>query len=150
MHTPGMTHTHTHTHAHTCTQPSCLCIASYVYMHKVLGETPATSTTFPLTRGFLTPCNPPVRACVRACVHVCAQSCKFDHNRGIFMKDLRLCEPDLAKVMILDNSPSAYELQPANAIPIVSWFDNPFDTVSVVSVLPYMCCYGYFCSSWRC
>jgi len=66
-------------------------------------------------------------------------SCSFDPNRGIFMKDLTICEPDgdLAKVMILDNSPSAYELQPANAIPILSWFDNPFDN-ELLNLLPFL------------
>ena len=44
-----------------------------------------------------------------------------------YMKDLSMIEGDLANVLIIDNSSSAYELQPANAVPILSWFDDPLD-----------------------
>jgi TFIIF-interacting CTD phosphatase-like protein len=37
------------------------------------------------------------------------------------MKDLSMIEPNLANIAILDNSPGAYELQPANGIPIKNW-----------------------------
>ena len=39
-----------------------------------------------------------------------AQSCHQD--RGLFMKNLTMVQPDLAQVMIVDNSPGAYKLQP--------------------------------------
>lgn len=63
------------------------------------------------------------------------ESCTFQRNQ--FMKDLTQIEPDLSKVMILDNSPSAYELQPANAIPIASWFDNPLDE-DLLDLIPFL------------
>jgi TFIIF-interacting CTD phosphatase-like protein len=33
----------------------------------------------------------------------------------------------LTDIIIVDNSPMAYMLQPENAMPIVSWYDDPQD-----------------------
>jgi Dullard-like phosphatase family protein len=43
------------------------------------------------------------------------------------IKDLNLCGRSLDRMMIIDNSPIAYCFQPRNAIPILSWFDDPND-----------------------
>lgn len=58
------------------------------------------------------------------------ESCSL-HN-GCYVKDLSRLGRDLKHVLILDvscmqNSPNSYELQPNNAIPISSWFDDPED-----------------------
>ena len=45
-----------------------------------------------------------------------------------FVKDLSALGRDLKKLMIVDNSPSAYLFQPENAIPILSWNDDLKDT----------------------
>lgn len=46
---------------------------------------------------------------------------------GAAVKDLsRLCR-DLKKMIIIDNSPVSYLLQPYNAIPISSWYDDKND-----------------------
>jgi len=49
------------------------------------------------------------------------------HIRGARVKDLGLLGRPLERVAIIDNSPVAYRFQQRNAIPIVSWFDDPND-----------------------
>jgi Dullard-like phosphatase family protein len=46
---------------------------------------------------------------------------------GSRVKDLNLCGRSLDRIVIIDNSPIAYCFQPRNAIPILSWFDDPND-----------------------
>ncbi|EAY10680.1 NLI interacting factor-like phosphatase family protein [Trichomonas vaginalis G3] len=53
------------------------------------------------------------------------ESCtKFN---GSFVKDLSKMNRPLEKIIIIDNSSVSYLLQPYNAIPISSWFDDPTD-----------------------
>jgi RNA polymerase II subunit A small phosphatase-like protein len=47
---------------------------------------------------------------------------------GSFVKDLSRLNRNLDRVIIVDNTPGAYLLQPYNAIAISSWFDDPTDT----------------------
>jgi Dullard-like phosphatase family protein len=47
--------------------------------------------------------------------------------QGGRVKDLNLCGRPLDRMVIIDNSPIAYCFQPRNAIPILSWFDDPND-----------------------
>src|SRR5690606_1172155 len=42
-----------------------------------------------------------------------------------YVKDLQRMGRPLNRIAIIDNSPLAYMLQPDNAIPIGSWFDDP-------------------------
>ncbi|TQS34775.1 hypothetical protein Golomagni_04831 [Golovinomyces magnicellulatus] len=53
------------------------------------------------------------------------QHCTY--RQGAFIKDLSFIEPDLSKVMILDNSPFSYMFQQENAIPIGGWINDPTD-----------------------
>lgn len=46
---------------------------------------------------------------------------------GCFVKDLSKIGRDLQRVIIVDNSPSAYMLQPYNAIAITDWIDDAED-----------------------
>ncbi|PZD26611.1 FCP1, TFIIF-interacting CTD phosphatase, NLI-interacting factor, partial [Pyrenophora tritici-repentis] len=48
-------------------------------------------------------------------------------RNGAYIKDLAQVEPDLSKVMILDNSPLSYGFHPDNAIPIEGWISDPTD-----------------------
>lgn len=43
------------------------------------------------------------------------------------VKDLNLLGRSLSKVIIIDNTPRSYELQPDNAIPIETWYEDPTD-----------------------
>lgn len=47
------------------------------------------------------------------------QHCTFRH--GAFIKDLSSVEPDLSKVMILDNSPLSYMFHQGEFSPSISW-----------------------------
>ncbi|KAJ5794363.1 hypothetical protein N7457_000962 [Penicillium paradoxum] len=53
------------------------------------------------------------------------QSCTF--RNGAYIKDLSCVEPDLSRVMILDNSPMSYIFHEDNAIPIEGWINDPTD-----------------------
>ncbi|KAJ6006432.1 hypothetical protein N7451_004376 [Penicillium sp. IBT 35674x] len=53
------------------------------------------------------------------------QHCTF--RNGAYIKDLSSVEPDLSKVMILDNSPMSYIFHEDNAIPIEGWINDPTD-----------------------
>ncbi|OQD77680.1 hypothetical protein PENDEC_c002G06701 [Penicillium decumbens] len=48
-------------------------------------------------------------------------------RNGAYIKDLSSVEPDLSKVMILDNSPMSYIFHEDNAIPIEGWINDPTD-----------------------
>ena len=56
---------------------------------------------------------------------------------GVFVKDLSRLGRDLQKVIIIDNSPAAYMLQPYNAIAITDWFDDQLDT-ELDSILDFL------------
>ncbi|KAL4975441.1 NLI interacting factor-like phosphatase-domain-containing protein [Aspergillus desertorum] len=48
-------------------------------------------------------------------------------RNGAYIKDLSSIEPDLSRVMILDNSPMSYIFHEDNAIPIEGWINDPTD-----------------------
>ena len=45
-----------------------------------------------------------------------------------YVKDLRKLGRKLKDIIIVDNATQGYLFQPCNAIPILSWFDDPKDT----------------------
>ena len=51
--------------------------------------------------------------------------CKLISNE--FVKDLSVIGRDLSQIIIIDNSPISYKLQPDNAIPIKSWTGDQSD-----------------------
>ncbi|EQK98040.1 nuclear envelope morphology protein [Ophiocordyceps sinensis CO18] len=55
------------------------------------------------------------------------QHCTY--RQGAYIKDLSSVEPDLSKVIILDNSPLSYLFHQGkyNAIPIQGWINDPTD-----------------------
>lgn len=58
-------------------------------------------------------------------------------RNGNFVKDLTIVEPNLANVLIVDNSPAAYSIQPSNAIPIEPWYNDQNDD-ELLNLLPLL------------
>ena len=54
------------------------------------------------------------------------EHCTF-HN-GLFVKDMARLGRPLQNVIIIDNSPTSFLFQPENALPCISWYDDPNDT----------------------
>jgi RNA polymerase II subunit A small phosphatase-like protein len=54
---------------------------------------------------------------------------------GSFTKDLARMNRNMKDIMILDNTPNAYMLQPENAVPIKSWNGEPDDT-ELIELIP--------------
>ncbi|EFJ08670.1 hypothetical protein SELMODRAFT_131302 [Selaginella moellendorffii] len=63
------------------------------------------------------------------------ESCRL--YGGGLVKDLSILGRDLHKVIIVDNSPHSYALQPQNAVPITSFIDNPRDR-ELLELIPYL------------
>lgn len=57
------------------------------------------------------------------------------------VKDLTFLNRDLNRVVIIDNSPVCYMYQQRNALPVLSWFDDPNDRelLKLLSVLAELC-----------
>ena len=61
---------------------------------------------------------------------VCAYKLFREHctfYNSAFVKDLTRLGRPMEDVIIVDNSPIAFMFQPQNALPILSWYDNPKD-----------------------
>ncbi|KAF4553293.1 putative nuclear envelope morphology protein 1 [Elsinoe fawcettii] len=58
-------------------------------------------------------------------------------RNGAYIKDLSQVEPDLSKVMILDNSPMSYIFHEDNAIPIEGWISDPTDN-DLLHLVPFL------------
>lgn len=57
---------------------------------------------------------------------------------GIYIKDLSRLGRDLDQVLIIDNSPTSYMMQPQNALGCRSWFKDPHDKELSERILPML------------
>jgi len=55
----------------------------------------------------------------------------------LFAQDLSILGRDLNHICIIDNSPYSYIFQPDNAVPILSWFNDPNDC-QLMQLLPVL------------
>lgn len=63
------------------------------------------------------------------------EHCTFYNNS--YVKDLSQLGRKLKDVIIVDNSPNSYALQPENAVPITTWIDDPKDT-QLIDLIPVL------------
>ena len=54
-----------------------------------------------------------------------------------YVKDLKTIRADLSKIILIDNSPVAYSMNPENALPCSTWEGDPDDT-ELLSLLPIL------------
>ncbi|KAJ8580848.1 NIF-domain-containing protein [Rhizopogon salebrosus TDB-379] len=60
------------------------------------------------------------------------------HNyQGNYVKDLSKLGRPIADTIILDNSPASYIFHPNNAVPVSSWFNDPYDT-ELIDLCPFL------------
>ena len=57
---------------------------------------------------------------------------------GSLVKDLTIFKRDLSNLIIIDNSPSCYQLQPSNGIPIPSWTGDYNDNILTTIIEPFL------------
>ena len=53
------------------------------------------------------------------------EDCTFQD--GLYLKDLTKIDSDLSRIVLVDNNPTSFLLQPDNGIPVAEFFDNPKD-----------------------
>jgi len=60
--------------------------------------------------------------------------------QGNYIKDLRVIKRPMKDLIIIDNNPISYAINPDNGIPILSWFDNPKDRelLKLIPLLKYL------------
>ncbi|ORX82753.1 hypothetical protein K493DRAFT_240580 [Basidiobolus meristosporus CBS 931.73] len=64
------------------------------------------------------------------------ESCTY--RNGVFMKDLAIINPELSKVLLVDNSPFSYAINEQNAVPIKTWMnDDPHDE-GLSDLIPFL------------
>ena len=62
------------------------------------------------------------------------EHCTF--MEGSYVKDLSRLGRRMERLCLVDNSPVTYALQPENAYPITSWFDDPYDRELMKMMVP--------------
>lgn len=58
-------------------------------------------------------------------------------SNNVFVKDLKKIGRDMSKQMIVDNLAENFQVNPENGIFIVSWFNDPEDTI-LKELIPYL------------
>ena len=55
----------------------------------------------------------------------------------IYVKDLSLLGRQAKDVILVDNSPNSYKLQPENAVPIKTWYED-LEDVELLTYMPFL------------
>lgn len=63
------------------------------------------------------------------------EACVF--HEGSYVKDLGMLGRSLKRCIIVDNSPASFAFHVENAIPVVSWFDDPHDA-ELFNLMPFL------------
>ena len=68
------------------------------------------------------------------------EQCVFNNITNGFVKDLESSGRELKDIIIVDNSPGAYLLQPENGIPIQTWIDDPedYNLIQLIPILEFL------------
>ena len=61
---------------------------------------------------------------------------------SVYVKDLSLLGRHANNVILVDNSPNSYKLQPQNAVPIKTWYEDPEDT-ELLALMPFLAKLAY-------
>lgn len=56
---------------------------------------------------------------------------------SVYVKDLSLLGRHAKNVILVDNSPNSYKLQPQNAVPIKTWYEDPTD-IELSALMPFL------------
>ncbi|KAJ1677334.1 Nuclear envelope morphology protein 1, partial [Spiromyces aspiralis] len=59
------------------------------------------------------------------------------HNSS-YAKDLRVVDPDLSQVILIDNSPFSHLIHQENGIPIQTWINNDPKDEALLDLLPFL------------
>ncbi|KAJ9089740.1 Nuclear envelope morphology protein 1 [Entomophthora muscae] len=62
----------------------------------------------------------------------------YPHHVHGFVKDLTQVDNDLSRVLLVDNSPVAFEKNTSNAVPIASWYNNNAEDHALLDLLPFL------------
>ena len=63
------------------------------------------------------------------------EHCTYDDR--VYVKDMAQIGRRIEDVILIDNSPNSYRPQPENAIPILSWYEDPTDT-ELFKLMPFL------------
>jgi len=61
----------------------------------------------------------------------------FRQDCNDYVKDLSKFGWNLSHTLLVDNNPKSYSLHPNNAVPILSWYDDPYDT-ELTDIAPFL------------
>ncbi|KAI9294894.1 hypothetical protein K502DRAFT_277779, partial [Neoconidiobolus thromboides FSU 785] len=70
-------------------------------------------------------------------VRLYRESCIAHEDKG-YIKDLSLIESDLSQVLLIDNSPRAFEKHPNNSVVIQSWYNQDAHDQALLDLLPFL------------
>lgn len=65
-------------------------------------------------------------------------SCIYSIKKQALVKDLNIIGVDMKSIIIIDNTPTSYSLQPQNGIPIISWYGTDKNDKELLKLIPIL------------